>query len=134
MLNLRNPFSAMTVSGSFLFCQPLNAFCSWPELPLSSDGSSDSACGIQSSVSIAGGIEDLLVVWQDETMTIERDISGTGNTPEGGILDPKSTPSCTTSWPQAWVSIAWGDPNCLAVWTDSETHVMASMGTSRFSE
>jgi hypothetical protein len=102
----------------FVPCLSMGASADWPEFPLSSDCFSGNAYGTQSSPAIAARENELLVVWEDQRVFLERDLFATRITQEGEILDPIGIPVCAALGQQTDVKAAAGDQNYLVVWQD----------------
>lgn len=112
-------FSQVTIfTVSLILFLSVTSLCSWPESPISPDCFPGSAYGTQSSPSVARGETSLLVTWEDERITADKDIFCSRITFEGDILDPNGIPLCTAPGPQTRVKMAAGDPGFLAVWQD----------------
>ncbi len=94
------------------------SFSSWPEIPLSSQCLPGSAYGTQSSPAVARERDNLMVVWDDERISTDKDIFGARLTAQGELLDPIGFPICTASGQQTSPEIAAGDEVYLVVWLD----------------
>jgi hypothetical protein len=118
---MKNPgrFGQATIFAvSFILFHSVTSLCSWPESPISPDCFPGSAYGTQSSPAVARGENSVLVVWEDERITADRDIFCTRITNEGSILDPVGIPICAALGPQTRARVAAGDQGFLVVWQD----------------
>jgi hypothetical protein len=101
-----------------LFVLATVSFSSWPEIPLSSQCFPGSAYGTQSSPAVARERDNLMVVWDDERISADKDIFGARLTAQGALLDPSGFPICTAYGQQTSPEIAAGDQVYLVVWLD----------------
>jgi hypothetical protein len=118
MTNLLRFFKLAVLLINFSICFPAIAISSWPTFPITSDCVLGSAYGNQTSPSVARGETNLLVVWDDERITGDKDIFCARVTPEGEVLDAVGIPVCTVWGPQESPEVAAGDQCYLAVWRD----------------
>ncbi len=124
MVSQQRFLKLIILSFCFFICLPVNVFPALPEFWISTDCFSGSAYGTQASPSIARSETSLLVVWDDERITSDKDIFCTRITPEGNILDPVGIAICTAPGEQTLPQVAAGDFNYLVVWQDyrNDTH------------
>jgi hypothetical protein len=124
MVKMRSflPFIIMFVCFSLFLT--VDVFPALPEFWISTECFSGSAYGTQALPSIARGETGLLVVWDDERITPDRDIFCTRITLEGDVLDPVGIAICTAPGEQTLAKVAAGNLNYLVVWQDyrNDTH------------
>jgi hypothetical protein len=118
MRNGQKLLKVLVLSVCFVHFFSMDVSAEWPDFPLSSDCFSSNTYGTQSSPAIATGGDELLVVWEDQRIFLERDIFATRITQEGEITDPFGIPICTAPGQQTNVKVAAGDQNYLVVWQD----------------
>lgn len=106
------------VTISLLGVSPSDGFASWPDFPLSSDCFYGSAYGTQSLPAVARGEDNLLVVWDDERISADKDIFGARLTLSGETLDSTGFSICTAVDWQTSPEVAAGDQVYLVVWQD----------------
>jgi hypothetical protein len=118
MNNRQKLLKVLVLSVCIVPCLSTDAHAEWPGFSISSDCFSGNAYGTQSSPAIAARGSELLVVWEDQRVFLERDVFATRVTQEGEITDPIGIPVCTVLGQQKNVKAAAGDQNYLVVWQD----------------